>query len=485
MKRELRELLADPSAPMVAVAGLASDSRRVRPGDGFIAYCGSAFDGHDFAADAVRSGAVAVISERPLDVGVPNAVVPALRGRLSVLGDRFYGAPSRNLDVVGVTGTNGKTTVAYNIARLLGGGYVGTLGRGVPPSLCPSARTRAPTTLTTPDPIAMQAALAAFRDRGLRRVALEASSHALDQGRVAAVDFAVGVFTNLSRDHLDYHVTMDAYADAKRKLFDPAPRCAVVNAEDPVGRSIIAALPGTTETFAVGADAAVGWSGVEYRPDGLRGRWQTPWGSGPFALPAYFGDFSVRNAATALAVCCALGVTYAAAVEAMASLDAVPGRMQAVGIAPTAVIDYAHTPDALGAALGAVRGHAPNGRVVVVFGCGGDRDRGKRTAMARAAEQGADVLVATSDNPRSESAQRILDDIRGGLRHPERAIFEADRRGAIAKAIAQCAADDVLLVAGKGHERFQEIAGRRLPFDDAAVVRELLRARKNGQREVG
>ncbi len=473
MKLELREILEDAAAPAVAVGGLAMDSRRVRPGDAFLACRGATFDGHDFAGDAVGAGAVAVVSERALDVDVPNAVVPDLGDRLSALGGRFHGHPSRSLDVVGVTGTNGKTTVAYNVARLLGGGYLGTLGRGTPPRLCGAGPSSAPD-LTTADPITVQAALAAFRDQGVRNVAVEASSHALHQGRVAAVDFAVGVFTNLSRDHLDYHGSMAAYADAKRRLFSPAPRCAVVNAEDAVGQSIIDALPTSTETFAVGRDAAVGWTDIEYGERGLRGCWRTPWGSGPFALPGYFGDFSVQNAAMALAVCCALDMPFAAAAEAMAGLDAVPGRMQRASADPAVVIDYAHTPDGLVAALGALRAHVRSGRAILVFGCGGDRDRGKRAAMAQAAEHGADLAVATSDNPRGEPPERILEDLRAGFAHPERAIFEADRRRAIARALAECGTGDVVLVAGKGHERYQEIGGRRLPFDDAAVVRELL-----------
>ena len=469
MKLTLPQLLDESRVPPVEVTGLASDSRRVRPGDVFFAYRGSAFDGHRFAGAAVSAGAVAIVSERPVDAGVPNVVVAGLGRRIGEFANRFFAEPSRELDVVGVTGTNGKTTVAYNIARVADDtGYSGTLGWGRPPSLCESG-------MTTSDPITLQKRLRALAASGCRRATLEVSSHALDQGRAEAVTFAVAVFTNLSRDHLDYHGSMARYGAAKQKLFARSLASAVVNVDDALGRTIVDTLPNATEVFAVGAKAAVRWTDVVYGHDGIRGLWHTPWGRRPFALPAFFGEFSVYNAALTLAACCSLGTSLADAVDAMAMMPAVPGRMQVVSRSPLAVVDYAHTPDGLRAALAAARGHlASAGRVIVVFGCGGERDRGKRAAMAEAAEAGADLVVATSDNPRSEDPERILDDIVAGFRSPSQSLRIPDRGRAIAAALARAGSDDVVLVAGKGHERTQEIGGERISFSDAEAIRTAL-----------
>ena len=475
----LRWLLDDAAAPDVAITGLACDSRRVQPGDAFIAYQGGAFDGHDFTAQAVAAGAVAVISERPVQTSVANAVVADVGQRLGALGRRFHHHPSRELTVIGVTGTNGKTTVAYQIARLMtGGAYIGTLGWGQPPTLCASA-------LTTADPLSLQARLRALKDRGVGVVALEASSHALDQGRVDAIDFAAGVFTNLSRDHLDYHGTMQRYAAAKQRLFERQLRIGVTNVDDAVGRAIADAMPPGAECVEVGRQAALRWTDVAYQATGLTGTWITPWGREDFSLPGFFGEFSLYNAACALGTCCALHMPLADVVAAMAHLSSVPGRMQRVARAPTVIVDYAHTPDGLCAVLGAARAHLDanggsggNGpsekKVIVVFGCGGDRDRGKRAQMGQAAQAGADLVIATSDNPRSEDPQRILDDIATGFRTSTGTLRIGDRRAAIAAALERATVDDIVVLAGKGHEQYQEIGARRMPFSDAAVVREML-----------
>ena len=466
----LAELLGRPNVPAIVIGGLASDSRRVRPGEVFFAYRGSTHDGHEFALDAVAAGAVAVVSERPLAVDVPNVVMDGVGRRIGGFARRFFGAPSSEIDVVGITGTNGKTTVAYNVARVAGtGGYMGTLGWGAPPSLCAAD-------MTTADPITLLARLRALERQGLEAVALEVSSHALDQGRVDAVDFAVGVFTNLGRDHLDYHGSIARYGAAKAKLFERSLRLgAVVNADDALGRSIMADLPGATAVVSFGVDADVRWEGITYGPAGIAGRWRTPWGEDAFSLPHFYGPFSVYNAAATLATCCLLGMPQADVVDAMKALDAVPGRMQLVAESPRVVVDYAHTPDALHAALQAVRSHvAGAGRVIVVFGCGGDRDRGKRALMAEAAERGADLVVATSDNPRTEPPERILDDVAAGFRAPQQLMRIADRRRAIVTAVGLARSEDVVLLAGKGHERYQEVGGERVPFSDAAVVKSLV-----------
>ena len=466
MSMTLSRLLDDPGAPGLVVTGLASDSRRVRPGDVFFAYQGTTFDGHRFAREAVAAGAVAVVSERPVQAGVPNVVLAEVGQHLGAFANRFFETPSRELDVVGITGTNGKTTVAYNIARVVQAtGYLGTLGWGRPPALCAAD-------MTTSDPITLVAHLRALKGRGCARVALEVSSHALDQDRVDALDFAVGVFTNLSRDHLDYHGSMARYGEAKKRLFARPLRAAVVNVDDALGQSIVKALPTTCETVSVGAHAAVRWVDVDYGRDGIAGEWRTPWGNSAFALPGFYGEFSVYNAATTLAACCVIGMPLGDVVDGMAMLDAVPGRMEVVAQSPRVIVDYAHTPDGIQAALAAVRSHlACGGRVIVVFGCGGDRDRGKRAAMARAAEAGADLVVATSDNPRTEAPERILDDIETGFRSPADALRIVDRREAITVALTRALEDDVVLVAGKGHERYQEIGAERIPFSDTEVVR--------------
>ncbi|MDE0658300.1 MAG: UDP-N-acetylmuramoyl-L-alanyl-D-glutamate--2,6-diaminopimelate ligase [Gammaproteobacteria bacterium] len=470
---DLRCLLGDQRAPVLTVSGVASDSRRVQPGDVYVARRGNAFDGHDFVRDAVDAGAVAVVSQRAVDARVPNVVAPDVVGNLGALGARFYGSPSRAVDVVGITGTNGKTTVAYNIARLGGSGqagYVGTLGWGTPPDLGTSA-------LTTEDPLVLQARLRALVDRGVSRVALEASSHALDQGRLDAVEIDVGVFTNLSRDHLDYHRTMDRYAAAKRRLFERRLRVAVVNVDDPTGEAIAAAAAGRAEVVGIGRTGAVRWTDLGLHRGGIHGTWITPWGRRSFDLAGFFGEFSVYNAACVLTACCALGDRLSEVVDAMKELPGVPGRMQAVATRPMVFVDYAHTPEGLNAVLAAVRSHVGGGRLIVVFGCGGDRDQGKRALMARAAESGADLVVATTDNPRSESPESILDDVMDGFDDPQAVLRISDRREAIAVALDRAGAYDVVLVAGKGHEDYQEVDGRRLPWSDAGTVAELVHQR--------
>ncbi|MCY3841795.1 MAG: UDP-N-acetylmuramoyl-L-alanyl-D-glutamate--2,6-diaminopimelate ligase [Gammaproteobacteria bacterium] len=471
---DLRRLLDDKAAPVLEVSGIASDSRRVQRGDLYVARRGNAFDGHDFVGDAVAAGAVAVVSQRPLDSPVPNVVAPDIVRNLGVLGARFYDWPGAAVEVVAVTGTNGKTTVAYNIARIRGTGetpgYIGTLGWGMPPDLGPA-------TLTTEDPLVLQARLRQLADLGVSRVALEASSHALDQGRLDEVDVDVGVFTNLSRDHLDYHGTMARYAAAKRRLFERRLRVAVINVDDPTGGAIAADAAGRVDVVGVGRTGAVRWTNLSFDRSGIHGTWITPWGRRSFDLAAFFGEFSVYNAACVLAACCALGDRLGEVVDAMKELPGVPGRMQAVATRPMVFVDYAHTPEGLNAVLGAVRSHMGSGHLITVFGCGGDRDRGKRPLMARAAESGSDIVVATTDNPRCELPERILDDVMKGFDDPDAVLRIPDRRAAIGVALDRADACDVVLIAGKGHEDYQEVDGRRLPWSDTGTVAELLHHR--------
>jgi UDP-N-acetylmuramoyl-L-alanyl-D-glutamate--2,6-diaminopimelate ligase len=480
MNVRLDELLAGQDAvPALRGRHLEQDSRRVGAGDVFVALRGARHDGHEHVAAAAARGAIAALAERPVaDAGVPVIVVPQLRDRLGVLAARFYGDPGQDLYCVGVTGTNGKTSIAHYLADLatrMGhpAGYIGTIGWGRIGALGGAE-------LTTPDPVTVQRQLADLRDQGCRWVVLEASSHALAQDRVRAVPFRAAVFSNLSRDHLDYHGDMAAYGAAKARLFAwPGLELAVVNGDDTFGRSLLGSLPGSVRSLGYGRSDGpqpdISWSGLVFDDAGATGRWHTPWGESAFRLPVH-AEFSVANVAAALGVLGAAGVALDAFVGAAATLAQVPGRMEyfrAPG-RPAVVVDFAHTPDALAQVLRTLRART-SGRLVCVFGCGGDRDRGKRPLMAAAAEQFADVLWLTSDNPRSEAPDAIIADMHAGLRGRACAHEEVDRQAAIAAALRGARPDDLVLVAGKGHEDYQEIAGVRRPYSDRAVVAELLR----------
>ncbi len=458
----------------VAITGLSEDSRRLAPGDAFLALRGETADGHGFAAAAAARGAAAILAEQPIpDLSVPVLVVPDLRRRRGALAAKFHRHPGASLHCVGVTGTNGKTSIAHYVADLAGrlgrpAGYLGTIGWGRVGALEPAR-------LTTEDPLTVQARLAALRDAGCAWAVLEVSSHALAQDRVMEVPFRTAVFSNLSRDHLDYHASADDYAEAKARLFRwPGLRLAVLNADDPFGRELARRLPDGVEAVCYGRDADVAWLDLDLTSGSARGRWRTPWGEAPLCVPVQ-AEFSVANAAAALAVLCASGIPLADVVGALGTLAPVPGRMEqfsAPGSA-TVVVDYAHTPDALEKVLAALR-PATSGRLVCVFGCGGDRDPGKRPLMAAAAEGQADELWLTSDNPRSEDPLRIIADMRAGLSGRVPARECADRREAIAAALAAAGSGDTVLVAGKGHEDYQEVRGERRPFSDRAVVQAAL-----------
>lgn len=465
LAKTLREVCG--TGPALRISGIVSDSRRVAPGDLFLAVSGAVSDGHDHVGEAVRRGAAAVCSERPVDCAVPNVVLADLRQRQGQLAARFFNDPSAALTCIGVTGTNGKTSITHFCAALLpNAACIGTVGWGTPPRLKPSE-------LTTASAVTLQKQLRCLKLRGHRHVALEASSHALDQGRVADVRIDIGVFSNLSRDHLDYHGDMARYGAAKRKLFEmPTLKAAVVNVDDPWGRRLAEALSIDTLRYGAAADADVSWSEIVYRPDGISGRWHTPWGQATLELPLH-GAFSVANAAAAAAAACLAGEPFDAVAERLTGLTAPPGRMECImapgGMGATAIIDYAHTPAALTAALAATRSHFP-GNLVCVFGCGGERDRGKRALMAAAAERGADRVIVTSDNPRGEPQEAIAADIERGFERPGAVTFEPHRGTAIALALSTTGADDVVLIAGKGHESHQEVAGALLPHSDRAAV---------------
>ena len=475
------------------VADLTLDSRSVRPGAAFLACRGPTRHGLEFAPAAVAAGARAVLWEPAPGVSAPEfaapvlvVAVPGLSAQAGYIADRFFGAPSARLMVAGVTGTNGKTTCAWLLAAALSAGgracaYVGTLGAGLAGHV--NAGTH-----TTPDAVTLQRQLAQLRDAGAVAVAMEVSSHALDQQRCAGVRFQIAAFTNLSRDHLDYHGDMHAYGQAKRALFDwPTLSARVINVDDAFGAELATQFPPGDALIVTGrrfdpSQRVPGARFVRARscahlPDGLALELETSWGKATLRSPL-LGDFNADNLLTVLGMLLAGGMALPAACDLLGACVAPPGRMPLVGggALPLAIVDYAHSPDALEKALRAARAHCA-GRLVCVFGCGGERDRGKRAEMARVAESLADKIYITDDNPRGEDPRRIVADISAGLREPARAHVEHDRAVAIAAALTAAAAGDVVLVAGKGHEDYQLVGAERRAFSDLAQVRAALAAR--------
>jgi len=479
----------------LGITRLACDSRSVKPGDTFVAYPGETRDGRDYIAEAIARGAASVLWERKgyswdARWGTRNLAVPNLRRHAGEIASHVYSQPSSRLWVVGVTGTNGKTTCSQWIAQALGAAgrrcaVIGTLGYGLRPPLRPMAN-------TTPDAIWLHSQLAELARRGAQAVSMEVSSIGIDQDRVAGVEFDVALFTNLSRDHLEYHRTMRRYGAAKAKLFAwDSLQHAVINLDDEFGAALAGRIrrPGLRVIgYGFGgarATAAIRVSGSEVRSDmnGLSFRVQTPWGSARVVSPA-LGRFNASNLLGTLAVLLASGITLRRAVAALARLKPLPGRMQRVGgsAKPLVVVDYAHTPDALEKVLQALRElqgglrHGDHGsRLICVFGCGGDRDRGKRPRMGRIATRLADSVVVTSDNPRAEDPQAIILDILAGMPRGRAGLtVKPDRGEAIRTAIGGARRGDIVLIAGKGHEDYQEVKGVKLPFSDVAVAREAL-----------
>ncbi len=525
--RELLQGRADAGrAGDIVVSGLAVDSRQVSAGDAFIALAGTRMHGITFAPAASARGAAVILAEsagtaasastpasgsgswartanpqRPdaqrsaihgpvaaaadhpdaaQEPAVPVVWVDGLGDALGAIASGFHGEPSRAMHVIGVTGTNGKTSTVQLLAQALAHAdrrvaTIGTLGAGLHGALLEGDR-------TTPDAASMQALLAEFRDAGASHVALEVSSHALEQGRVNAVAFELAVFTNLSRDHLDYHGTMAAYGAAKQRLFTwPGLAAAVINADDAFGRVLATTIASDVRLLRFGIerdDADIVARSIETAAAGLRFRLETPWGEGIVAV-RLLGRFNVANLLAVAACLGHLGFAFDEIRDALTALQPVPGRMNRLGgegVQPLVVVDYAHTPDALEQTLGNLRAHCA-GRLICVFGCGGERDVGKRPEMGAIAEALADRVVITDDNPRDEDGDAIVEQILAGLARPERATIERDRAAAIADAIAMAQPGDIVLVAGKGHEPYQEVAGVRRPFADAAIARSALERR--------
>jgi UDP-N-acetylmuramoyl-L-alanyl-D-glutamate--2,6-diaminopimelate ligase len=462
-------------APGVEISGLAYASTSVSPGTLFFCVPGFTADGHDFAPDAVERGAAALVCERPLGLGVPEVLVDDVRAAIGPAAARFHGDPTAELTVIGITGTNGKTTTAFLVRELLEAagvqcGLLGTVKRVV-------GGVEEPVERTTPEAIDLQADFRRMLDEGDRACAIEVSSHALELGRAAGIRYACKVFTNLTQDHLDFHSTMDAYYAAKRRLFDePGP--AVVNVDDDYGRRLASEVDATT--FAIDREADFRALDVEFDISGARFRCRMPDGEIDVRtrLP---GLFNVQNALAALAAASAAGVAAETARDALARAGRVPGRFEPVdeGQGFGVLVDYAHTPDSLENVLRAAR-PLTRGRLHLVFGAGGDRDRGKRPLMGEASRL-ADRVIVTSDNPRSEDPEAIVDEVIAGA--GDAAEREVDRRAAIELAIAGAAEGDVVVIAGKGHEQGQEFEnGRKQPFDDVTVAREALRARLGAHR---
>ena len=492
------EIVAARGTLEMSVQGLAYDSRRVRPGDVFFALSGSKQDGRGFAREAQAAGAVAIVGSGLDAAGDGVVSVSEPRRALAQASARFHGYPARTLRIAGVTGTNGKTTTTWMLTSIfraagVSPGLIGTIAYRI------GDESRA-APFTTPEAPELQALLREMNDRGVRMVAMEVSSHALVQRRAYGVEFDAVVFTNLTQDHLDYHGDMEHYLDAKLMLFDgrngPSTKraTAIVWVDDPAGRRVVAAAEQaglrvvtvgselTSGPQASRLDVSVGR--IESRPDGLalqlfvdlRG---TRMGETLVRLPL-LGRFNAANAALAVATAAVLGIDVRTIVRSLEAMSGVPGRLERVeaGQPWLVVVDYAHTPDALERALAAVREHV-RGRVSLVFGCGGDRDSGKRPQMGRIAARDADRAWVTNDNPRGEDPAAIARAIMAGD-ETGRLVLQLDRRAAIAESLAAARPGDAVLIAGKGHETTQTIGDRVLPFDDRAVARELLAARGTG-----
>ncbi len=499
----LSQLLAG-LAPVAAeqdrsITGLSLDSRNLAAGDLFLACAGHNSHGLDFVQQALDRGAIAIVCEPGAawpqarietlaeHVAIPVLCLSGLGRHISAIAARFYGEPSQHLRVIGVTGTNGKTSCSQFLAQALSAtapcAIIGTLGNGFPGDLKAGLH-------TTPEPVELQALLAQLRQRGARAVAMEVSSHALDQGRTAAVHFDTALLTNLSRDHLDFHGSMADYAAAKLRLFHQAGlRCAILNLDDPFGWEVLSSLPASIKVLVYGLNTPTQplpaqvqgtlWtSKIEATAEGMRIRVQTSWGEGAFST-RLLGRFNVSNLLAVLAVLLEQGLPLAAALERLERLETVPGRMERFGgdARPLVVVDYAHTPDALEQVIQALRPHC-RGRLLCLFGCGGQRDTGKRPLMGAIAERLCDAIILTDDNPRNEDPDRIIQDILAGLEHPERAQILRNRADAIRQAIAQSQPGDLILISGKGHESYQQYGDLRLPFCDREQVRQALTERE-------
>ena len=465
--------------PLLDISGLSLDSRSVVPGELFIACLGTQKDGRQYIQNAIEKGAKAVLTESNdhtihLHGQVPVIPISGLREKVSDIAARFYKYPAKSIQMIGVTGTNGKTSCSHFVAEALKHfsipcGIIGTLGIGLHGDLKASA-------LTTPDAVTLQKTLAAFLSQGIKHVAMEVSSHSIDQGRIANIPFKAGIFTNLTRDHLDYHGTMEAYGAAKRKLFDnPLLQYSVINRDDTFGREMLATLPGENlYSYGVSHPGQVTADHISLHLSGMEAHIVSPWGKGTLQV-GLIGQFNLHNILAVLTTLCLLDIPFPEALASLSALSPVPGRMQAFGgkEKPLVIVDYSHTPDSLEKALTALRPHC-QGDLYCVFGCGGDRDKGKRPLMAQIAELYADFVVVTDDNPRTEDPEQITAEIMQGFKFPNRVIMQHDRSKAIRDVIQYAKMGDCILIAGKGAETYQQIGDQKIPFSDIEKVKESL-----------
>ncbi len=478
----LRSLLADwIDVPEISVSGICLDSRQVAPGDLFVAVAGTAQHGIRHAQQAMDRGAYAILSDQPgaADLAVPVLVLASLRQHLAAIAARFHGTDAAQPRLIGVTGTNGKTSSVQLIAQALSRagcvvGSIGTLGSGLHGRLVAGER-------TTPDVFSTHAAIAGMQAQGADHVAMEVSSHALEQDRVAGLRFEIAAFSNLSHDHLDYHGSMSAYAAAKAKLFAwPGLAAAVINVDDPVGARLLAqTTAGRRIAFSAEGNPAADLRAEDIVSDAHGTRFRLVQEADDAVIQsALLGRFNVANLLLVAGVLRALGWSFADTAAVLASLQPVHGRMNRLGgegNLPLVVIDYAHTPDALEKALSTLRAHTA-GQLICVFGCGGDRDRDKRPLMGAIADRGADIALITDDNPRSEDGAAIASEILAGMAKATPASIVRDRRTAIRRAIAMANHGDTVLIAGKGHEPYQEVDGVKQHFDDTEEAAKALTA---------
>ncbi|HEY9051063.1 MAG TPA: UDP-N-acetylmuramoyl-L-alanyl-D-glutamate--2,6-diaminopimelate ligase [Gammaproteobacteria bacterium] len=496
----LKELLADfvsiDCLPDIPITGLSLDSRSIKPGNVFIALAGQKEHGLAFAHSAVNNGAIAVLCDRKFDQYCQQILsalitrvicipIDNLREKLGAIANAFYGEPSSKLFTVGITGTDGKTSVSHFVAQALNDAphhsvVIGTIGNGFIDDL-----SRA--THTTPDVVQVHKMMAEYQAKGAENVAMEVSSHGLDQERVDAVEFDVAVLTNLGRDHLDYHGSIEAYRNAKQRLFErPEVKSVVLNLDDEFGQLLAARLKGKCDVWAYSIQAAksgdvdhlVQGELLELHQQGMRIAITTSYGKAEINL-GLMGDFNISNVLATLCVMLIKGYDFKKSIKRLQKLTTVPGRMQLFQNkgTPLVVVDYAHTPQALASVLKTLRKHC-KGKLHCVFGCGGDRDMGKRPLMAQAAESYSDEVIVTDDNPRTENAQDIVKQIVAGFKNSESIKIIHDRKQAIKTAVIDAQAKDIVLIAGKGHEDYQIIGSNKFPFSDAQVVIECLRKAK-------
>jgi len=487
--KSLGELFGDPKLADAAlyVSGIAIDSRKVKPDDLFLAYKGSQSNGADYIEDAIQAGAIAIAVDENEEINLKSISikiikVPDLRKQAGFIISRFYDEPSKAIQLIGVTGTNGKTTVSYMIAYALyvlgkQSAVIGTLGYGRFSQIMAS-------TSTTPDPVKLHSLFSSWRNE-VDSVAMEVSSHALDQGRVSGAEFDIAVFTNLTRDHLDYHKTIEDYAEAKSRLFEsPELKHAIINIDDSYGAQLIESLPSTLNTVVYSAKqnlaelnnkdgSFVCCKKIEANNLNTTLSIDSSWGQA-IVQTSLLGEFNVDNILAAFATLSVSGFPVDKIAETLSGFTGIPGRMEyfAVEEKPLLVIDYAHTPDALEKALIALRPYC-SGKLYCVFGCGGDRDVGKRSQMGNIAEQLSDHIILTNDNPRTESPEHIVENILEGIKDKSSVTIKYDRSDAITNTFINANKDDVILIAGKGHETTQQIGTSLLPFSDRELARRL------------